>query len=74
MAARLLGAADRVLEVTGSTVDTTEEETRQRLLAVAAEALGPERFRHGHDEGRSLDLADAVELLRARIASARPHA
>jgi hypothetical protein len=71
-AARLLGAAETLLEKLAVALNRPDEETRAQTLAAVRTALGEEASAEALASGRRMTLDDATELglLRARAAFA----
>ena len=61
-AARLLGAAETLLETTGLPIYvTTDHDLHQRVASAAREQLGDQAWTAAHDEGRALTFEQAVK-------------
>ncbi len=60
-AARLLGAAEALLETAGLPIYvTTDHDLHQRVASAARELLGERAWTAAHDEGRALSFEEAV--------------
>jgi predicted ATPase len=66
-AAKLLGAADRLLEETGAALAPLEHEISDRAAAVIRAGLGEERFQRAWREGRSMSLDEAADFALANV-------
>ena len=64
-AAELLGAAERLLEEVGASLDSIEGRVHARTLATLRERLGGAAFAASLEFGRELSTADAVEVATA---------
>jgi hypothetical protein len=67
LGARLLGAADRLVEETGAALGPFEHEIADRAAARAREALGDERLGSAWSEGRGMGLDEAADLALANV-------
>ena len=61
-AARLIGAADRLLDEVGSRLDRTDLVDRDRHAELAQAALGGPAWDAAYDAGRSLGAEEATAL------------
>lgn len=62
LAGRLLGAVETWLEFTGTRPLPDEEVERERLVAELLAGLGEDGLRQAREEGRGIDLAEALAL------------
>ena len=60
-AARLLGAAEQLLETIRWTFPPGERATHDRAVAAVRDALGAEPYRTAHGEGAAMALDHAIE-------------
>jgi predicted ATPase/DNA-binding winged helix-turn-helix (wHTH) protein len=66
LAARLIGASQRALEVQGGRIYPADRAEHERIVARTVEALGATRFDELRTEGRALTLDDAIALALGR--------
>jgi len=67
MAARILAAADRIRDDLGLGGVPFDAEARRRARERLERTMGPEEFAIAFDEGRALDLSDAVALAHSAL-------